>query len=96
MKCRPSCSPTSYIVQISGMIEGGSCTRFAAKTTQRFFIVAQLFRQKFERDQTPEVEIFRFIDNTHASAAELFEDAVMANGTAGHLQFLRNIFSRNE
>jgi hypothetical protein len=41
--------------------------------------------KKFQSDEAAKFGIFGFVNNAHAAAAQLFEDAVMRNGlpTAG-------------
>ena len=40
--------------------------------------------QELEGNEAIELNIFSLIDNTHPTASELLEDAVMGNGLADH------------
>ena len=51
-----------------------------------FLILTQVRRQKFQRDEPVESGIQRFVDHTHATGAELFEDFVMRYGFADHYE----------
>ena len=46
--------------------------------------LAEMMRQKFERDETVEFGVLSFVDNTHAAFTELLEDFVMRYGFANH------------
>ena len=39
---------------------------------------------KLDGDETFEAGVFGFVDNSHATAAELFEDAVVRDDLANH------------
>jgi len=62
-----------------GVIESGGGTRFTAKAFQGQRIVHQIFRKELQGYGTPERSVFRAVHNTHASATELFHDAVMGD-----------------
>jgi hypothetical protein len=42
--------------------------------------VHQIFRKKFQGDKAAERHVLCPVDNTHASAPELFQDAVVGDG----------------
>src|SRR6266566_9074354 len=63
-----------------GMIQGGSCPRFTLKSLQRLMIGRELIGQELQSDVAAQTQVFGLIDHTHATAAQLFQDAVMRNG----------------
>ena len=65
-----------------GMVERGGRLRFALETGEGLGIAGDILRQKFQRDETLEARVFGLVDDTHASAAEFFDDAVMRDGLA--------------
>ena len=67
-----------------GMIEGGGGARLAAKTLQSLGIAGEIVGQEFERDEAAECGVLGLIDDTHAAAAQLFENPVMRYGFADH------------
>src|SRR5436190_1747933 len=66
------------------MIERRGRTRLDSKSFERLRILGTLLRQELHRNRTAEADILRFIDNTHASGAEMFKDFVVRNGLADH------------
>ena len=67
-----------------GMIQCGRCSRLSSKAFESLRVLGHVFGKKFERDKTTEGGILRFVDDTHAAAAELFDDAVVRDGLADH------------
>ena len=63
-----------------GMVEGGGGAGFAAEALQSDGILGERFGEKFEGHGAAEFEVFGAIDDAHATAAELFDDAVMGDG----------------
>ena len=47
-------------------------------------IPGQLFRQKLQGHMAAQLEVFRFVDHTHAAATKLFQDAVVGDGLPDH------------
>ena len=66
----------------SGMIQRRCGTRFAAETLQRRGGLRQVRRQELEGHLPAEKDVFSLVDNTHTSATQLFQNAVMRNGIA--------------
>src|SRR5208282_525848 len=64
------------------VIQSGGGFGFAAETAEGLGVAGNIVGQKFQRDKTIQAGVLRFIDDTHASAAELFDDAVMGDGFA--------------
>ena len=68
-----------------GMVQRGSCLRFALKPGEGLRILRNFIGQKFERDKTAKLDVFGFVDDAHSAATELLDDAVMRDGLAYHL-----------
>src|SRR5437588_10618834 len=67
-----------------GMVERRGGTRLQQKTVQRILIAGKLRRQELQRNPAPQVEVLRFVNNSHAAAAKLTGDAVVRDGLANH------------
>ena len=63
----------------------GSATAAAwASRRKRSRFSSGVRRQKLQRDGAAKLGVFGLVDDTHPALAELFEDAVMGDGLAGH------------
>src|SRR5260370_32707886 len=51
--------------------------RFRLETRQSLCILGNFVREKFQSDEAMEAGVFRFVDDSHSTAAEFFHDAVM-------------------
>src|SRR6266550_6731113 len=69
-----------------GMVESGCRTSLATKTFQGLGIVSYFFRQELQSHESAKARVLGFVDNTHAAAAELLNDAVVRDGLADHAQ----------
>ena len=91
MNGRPSCSSTSWIVQMLGC-----WSEEAARASRCLRVAAQLLRQELQRDAAAELQILRLVDHAHAAASELRNDPVVRNRLADHgaaaSRFARNSF----
>src|SRR5207247_10586354 len=67
-----------------GMVQRRGSPRFALKALQSGGIFFQFTRQKLQCNMPPEVEVLRRIDHTHATAAQLPQDAVVGNRLTNH------------
>jgi hypothetical protein len=47
-------------------------------------VAGDALRQKLKGDNAAQIGIFGFVDDAHATSAQLFEDAVMGNRLADH------------
>jgi hypothetical protein len=65
-----------------GMVQRRCGLRLALKAFQREFVLGQIFRQEFQRDKAPQLNVLSFVDYAHSSAAQFFQDAVVADGSA--------------
>ena len=68
-----------------GMIQRGSGASFTAKAFQGLRIAGDVVGEKLQSDEAAEFRVFGFINDTHASAAEFFNNAVVRNGLANHV-----------
>src|SRR5438309_11004906 len=68
------------------MVESGCRTSLATKTFQGLGIVSYFFRQELQSHESAKARVLGFVDNTHAAAAELLNDAVVRDGLADHAQ----------
>ena len=71
-----------------GMVQGRRSTRLAPKAFESLRVLGKFVRKKFQGNEAPELGVFGLIDHTHAAAAELFDDAVVRDGLADHVQIL--------
>ena len=46
--------------------------------------MGNIFGQEFERDEATKLGVLGLVDDAHAPAAELLDDAVMRDGLADH------------
>src|SRR5262249_24369913 len=60
-----------------GVVEGGSGLCFALKTFEGFRIPGQLVRHKLQRDKTAQTGVFGFVNNTHATTPQAFDNAIV-------------------
>jgi hypothetical protein len=56
------------------MAEPSHRSSLARKSLGKRWIVAQVRPDQLHRDKSVELRLFRFIDNTHAAGADLFDD----------------------
>ena len=67
-----------------GMVQRGGGLGFALETAQRLRVSGDVVGKKFQRDEAVQARVFGLVDNAHAAAAELFDDAVVRDGLADH------------
>src|SRR6266568_405545 len=72
------------------MVQGRGGFGFALETAEGLRIVRQFLRKELQSDVAAELEVFRLIDNSHPTTADLAHYAVMGNrlthglGRSGH------------
>ena len=66
------------------MVQCGSRLRLPLKAAKRLGIPGHFIGEKFESDETVQPRVFGFINNTHATAAQLGDNAVVRDGLADH------------
>ena len=64
------------------MIEGGRRTRLSVETLQSPRVSRQIVGKKLQRNEAAKLSVLSFINNAHAAAPELLEDAVVRDGLA--------------
>ena len=67
-----------------GMVERGRGAGFAAETLDRLRVLGNLVGQKLQGDKAAQGDVLGLIDDPHAAAAQLLEDAVVRDGLADH------------
>ncbi len=79
-----------------GVLERGGGPRLALQPLERLRVPAELLRQELQRHAAAELQILGFVDDAHAAAAELREDAVVRDRLAdqGEPRFATNSFCR--
>lgn len=53
--------------------------------------MCETFRQELQRDLATEPNVFRSINDTHSSATELLENAVVGDGLTDHRRILTGV-----
>src|SRR5882762_1985460 len=66
------------------MVQCGSGLCFALEACQGLGILGDLVGQEFERDKAMQPGVLGLVDDSHAAATELFDDAVVRDGLANH------------
>ena len=61
-----------------GMVQCGSGLGFALEARERLRVAGNVFRQELQGDEAVEPSVLGLVDHTHAAAAELLDDAVVA------------------
>jgi len=69
-----------------GMIQGRCGTSFPAEALERLRAPSNLFRQELQGDEATKLGVLGLVHHAHPTAAELFDDAVVRDGLADHLQ----------
>jgi hypothetical protein len=64
------------------MVQGGGSSGLAAKTLEGLRVAGHLLGQELQGDKTAQVGVFGLVNDAHAAAAELFDDAVVRDGLA--------------
>src|SRR5580704_2600849 len=67
-----------------GMVQRRSGTGFPAEAVQRLRVLCNVVRKEFQGNEAPEIEVFCFVDHSHAAAAQLLDNAVVRNGLPNH------------
>src|SRR5690348_2305248 len=67
------------------MIERGSGAGLTAKAFERVGVADQFVREEFEGDEAAEIDIFGFVDHSHAAAADFLNDPIVGDGLADQL-----------
>src|ERR1700730_2159075 len=65
-----------------GMIKGRGCAGFPAKSFEGLWVSRYIFGQKLQSNKAPEFRVFRLVNHTHPTPAQLLDDAVVRDGLA--------------
>ena len=65
-----------------GMIQCGGGAGFAAKTLESLRILRNIFGEKLQGDEAAEIGVFGLVNDSHASATELFDNPVVGERSA--------------
>jgi hypothetical protein len=68
-----------------GVIQRGRSLSFALKAGERLWVARNVIGKKLEGDEAMQPRVFRFIDDTHPTTAELLDDAIVGDGLADHI-----------
>src|SRR5580704_7629957 len=74
-----------------GMVQRGGGAGFAAEAFERQSIADEVIGQELQSNEAAEFSVFCFVNDTHASAAELFNDAVVRNYLADQRRGVRHV-----
>src|SRR5882672_7437266 len=67
-----------------GMVQRGGSLGFALEAAECLRIFGNVVGQELEGNEAAELQVLSLVDHTHASAAELLNDAVVRDGLADH------------
>src|ERR1700730_14602553 len=81
----PELSMTATVNRANvGMFESRRGLGFALKTGQRLRVFGYFVGQEFQSYEAVELDVLGLVDDTHTSAAKLFDDAIVRDGLADH------------
>src|SRR6266576_409607 len=66
------------------MIERRGSTRFPQEALERALIFCQFLGQELQSHRSPQNKVFGTVNDSHAAASELFENAVVGHSRAKH------------
>ena len=67
-----------------GMVQRRGRLRFALKTPQGLRVFGNFVGKELQGDKATELDVFRLVDHTHPTAAELLNDSIVGNDLAEH------------
>src|ERR1022692_3026063 len=67
-----------------GMIQQRRRLRFSCEAFQRLGVTCKIFWNELQGDMPAQLQVFGLVHNTHATTAELPEDAIVGDGLANH------------
>src|SRR5262249_16315115 len=67
-----------------GVVQRGGGLCLTLEAGQSLSVLGYFIRQKFQGDEAMQLHILGLVHDTHSTAAELLDDAVMRNGLADH------------
>jgi hypothetical protein len=66
-----------------GVIEGRYTSCFTAKTFEGMWVPGCALRQELQSDKPAKLNVLGFVDYTHATAPQFFQDTVARDGLPG-------------
>src|SRR5208283_2258710 len=66
------------------MVQGGGRLRLSLEAGQGLRVLSDIIGQKLQGDKAVQAYVLGLVDDTHAAAAELFEDTVMRDDLVDH------------
>jgi hypothetical protein len=66
------------------VIQGRGRSRFALKSLNGWMILGKLLGKKFQAHVAAETDVLGFVHDPHSAAAQLFQNAVVGDGTPDH------------
>src|SRR4029077_7747851 len=66
------------------MVECRCSSRFTAESLERLPVLRHILRKEFQCDEAVKASVLGLVYDSHASAAELFDDAVMRDNLTSH------------
>jgi hypothetical protein len=72
------------------MVQGGSSLCLTVESFEGLRVFSEVFGQELQGDKAVQLGVLGLVDDTHASAAELFDDAVVRDGLTDERVGLRH------
>ncbi len=72
------------MVQMLGWFRAEAARASRPKAFECLRFLCDIVGKEFQRDEAAELGVLSLIDNTHAAATELLDDAVVRDGLAEH------------
>src|SRR5208283_1550241 len=67
-----------------GMVQSGCGLSFALKAGERLRVAGNVFRQELKGDKAMQACVLGLVDDTHSTAAQFLDDAVVGDGLTNH------------
>ena len=67
------------------VIERRSSTRFVAEALERLRVSRQFIGKEFQSEEAAKLGVLGLVDDAHAPATQLLDDAVVRDGLADHV-----------
>jgi hypothetical protein len=67
-----------------GMVQRGGGLRLALESGQGLWVSGYFFGKELQGDKAAQTRVFSLVDNAHATATQLLDDAVVRDGLADH------------
>ena len=80
----PLLSSMPWMVQILGWFSSDAALASRSNRSSDLGSPAKIFRDEFQRNVPPQLQVFGLVNHAHAAAPELSQNAVMGYGLADH------------